>query len=301
MTTDLSASSTTFWMNESERKDNFRNIYYFENEHDQAAINSKVEHLAKKLKPEDNIGISGSQQLSSEQLKILIQKNHCKSFSIIDLREESHCFVNGFPIALVNEENNLNEGKPLEEIKALDASLKGKASISIFECIKEKTISVDGEKKKTISFQLQQRLEKYQIHSIETEEELTQQHRATYHRIPITDHGFPSDEQIDKLTTFFDHQQTDKSWIHFHCAGGKGRTSSAIALFTILRWKDTLSLKDIFSRLETKGNRKMLPKPKPGKKIKERDNPIFWQNFYDFACQRNPGQTWSEWKAKQNS
>jgi len=62
---------------------------------------------------------------------------------------------------------------------------------------------------------------------------------CTFHyvRIPVTDHCGPSEEALAKLATLPVSTDPTQNWVHFHCHGGDGRTTSFLALYDIVCWK----------------------------------------------------------------
>jgi hypothetical protein len=57
-----------------------------------------------------------------------------------------------------------------------------------------------------------------------------------YVRIPVTDHCAPSDTALTALRALAAKvKSTD--WVHFHCHGGDGRTTTFLALYDMWRWK----------------------------------------------------------------
>ena len=61
-----------------------------------------------------------------------------------------------------------------------------------------------------------------------------------YVRIPVTDHCAPSDAAIDVLCGLREAARTDPtSWVHFHCHGGDGRTTTFLALYDMLCWSES--------------------------------------------------------------
>lgn len=60
-----------------------------------------------------------------------------------------------------------------------------------------------------------------------------------YLRIPVTDHCAPTNRAMLALEAVLEHvAPTD--WVHFHCHGGDGRTTTFLALLDILQWKGAL-------------------------------------------------------------
>jgi hypothetical protein len=60
-----------------------------------------------------------------------------------------------------------------------------------------------------------------------------------YHRIPVTDHCAPNPEAAKLFVTLCRQvyeQPEDQSWIHFHCHGGDGRTTTFLAMYDMVCW-----------------------------------------------------------------
>ena len=59
----------------------------------------------------DNLNISGSQQFSKFNIDLILDFiNTSLPIIDVDLRQESHGFVNGLPISFTNKNNNANKG-----------------------------------------------------------------------------------------------------------------------------------------------------------------------------------------------
>lgn len=63
---------------------------------------------------------------------------------------------------------------------------------------------------------------------------------ANYKRIPVADHGAPSPEDIDTLVNFYKAKagadlNDPNAVFYIHCSAGKGRTSTAFIIYTILK------------------------------------------------------------------
>jgi hypothetical protein len=62
-----------------------------------------------------------------------------------------------------------------------------------------------------------------------------------YVRIPLTDHCAPSDTALEELVKLRGNV-SDTDWVHFHCHGGDGRTTTFLALYDMLCWKKSGTL-----------------------------------------------------------
>ena len=181
------------------------------------------------LKGLDELNISGSGQFSDSGLS-LIQESIDKKFSIIDidLRQESHGFVNGTAVSFENEKNNANKGLTLSEVLSTENNLLGSIKIGspiIFYNTKEKIVP------------------KY----VQNEFQVTDSKKIGSIRIPVTDGGTPIDDMVDYFVNFVKNQPKD-TWLHFHCKEGVGRTTTFMIMYDILKNHENVSLNDIIDR-----------------------------------------------------
>jgi hypothetical protein len=105
---------------------------------------------------------------------------------------------------------------------------------------------------------------------------------------------------VDAFLAFLE-SVPDNVWLHFHCAQGRGRTSSMIVMLDILKNAPKVSLEDIVKRQHLLGAPNLLDAKlwKNGSYTQQQldDRKKFIQDFYEFICQRKAGgtQLWSEW------
>ena len=70
-------------------------------------------------------------------------------------------------------------------------------------------------------------------------------HAVTYVRIPVTDHCMPNpyaQERFVTLCRYLYRQPDDQTWVHFHCHGGDGRTTTALAMYDMVCWAKSKGL-----------------------------------------------------------
>ena len=67
-----------------------------------------------------------------------------------------------------------------------------------------------------------------------------------YVRIPVTDHGAPPDAAITNLRALA-NEVTANDWVHFHCHGGDGRTTTFLALYSMWCWEKALAQATLLS------------------------------------------------------
>lgn len=181
------------------------------------------------LKGLDKLNISGSAQFSDSGLS-LIKEAIDNNFSIIDidLRQESHGFINGIAISFENEKNNANMGLNLSEVLSTENKLLSAIKIGnpiTFYNTKETIIPK----------------------SIKNELQVANSKEIGYIRIPVTDGGIPNDDMVNYFINFVKNQPKD-SWLHFHCKEGVGRTTTFMIMYDIMKNYKDVSLNDIIKR-----------------------------------------------------
>lgn len=81
---------------------------------------------------------------------------------------------------------------------------------------------------------------------IKTERQAMRELGVRYVRIPIPDHRRPRDGEVQALIDLF--RRYPKTWLHFHCKMGKGRTTTAMIMRDIFLNAHLVSLRDIMLR-----------------------------------------------------
>ncbi len=66
----------------------------------------------------ETLSISGSAQFSREGLRQLQEKLAGKKLLVVDLRQESHGFLNGWPVSWYADHDWANLGKTLKEVES---------------------------------------------------------------------------------------------------------------------------------------------------------------------------------------
>ncbi|ATW25768.1 hypothetical protein DCMF_14240 [Candidatus Formimonas warabiya] len=229
----------------------------------------------------DTLNISGSHQFSEEGLK-LIKESIGAPYHItdIDLRQESHGFINGNDVSWANAKNNANEGLTKQQV-------------------------IGEEKKKLKSIPLNQPISFYNHPKItivpkkvQTEEKLVKSHSISYLRIPVTDGKLPNDEMVDYFVGSV-RKLPENAWLHFHCKEGIGRTTTFMIMYDMMKNAKEVSSEDIIRRQVVLAH--LTPHSVESFYSKERIN--FLNTFYQY-CKENTDNfktKWSQWKQKQES
>jgi hypothetical protein len=221
--------------------------------------------------------LSGSGQFSKHGLQqILVTLCHPK-LTVIDLREESHGFINGAAVSWFIAKDRLNAGKALDEIEADERlrlnQIKGQALLTIYE-VESKNASNAIEN--TISVLLKPR-------QAEIERAICDQVGANYVRIPVADHMRPSDAAVDS----------------FLCAAGDGRTTTFLSIVDMLHNARQVSFEEILQRQHELGGIDLthLPAADDWKYEGAKARLEFLRQFYKF-CLEKKRQSWSSFVQK---
>lgn len=210
----------------------------------------------------NTLNISGSQQFSQFNLP-LITNSIDPSFSVIvvDLRQESHGFINGLPISWANALNNANSGLTFNQVMINEytklKSIKLNVPITFYN---HKNITIVPKK-------------------VEDENHLVNSKSLSYVRIPVTDGKIPTDDMVDYFVLLV-KSQPKNTWLHFHCKQGIGRTTTFMIMYDMMKNSKEVSADDII-------NRQLLLANFDESHIKSFNNNErinFLQNFYKY-CQ----------------
>lgn len=236
---------------------------------------SKIENDNLDLSGLEDLNISGSSQFTELSLsKVKESINTDLPIYIIDLRKESHGFINGDAVSLFSPGNKINAGLPLNAVlKREDLFIK---SIPL-----NRSINLD--------------IDKYTIIPKTTynEENLVKNNDLNYFRIPVNDNERPTDEMVDRFISFTKSLPENK-WIHFHCKDGDGRTTTFMILYDIMNNYKTVSLDNIIERQVSLNSLNLT-------KFEKKDiRYLLLENFYKYSKDTNFNITWNEWVKSNN-
>lgn len=231
--------------------------------------------------------LSGSAQFTEKQLKTLFSyintnyKIKRKNIHIIDLRQENHLFIEGYPISLYSKNFSYNWGVEREKILQREESLKNFLKLQ-HQVILHHYLET-GDKKKF----------KAKPHIINQEKELVRKEGGNYYRLSVTDHCHPSDEEVEIFLKII-RSIPPSSWIHIHCRGGRGRTSTFIYLIQMLHNKGLISIKNLHNHFPTEKNLYLIGHQEDAyrkeKALKRRE---FLENFLLFV--QSGEESWKKW------
>ena len=244
--------------------------------------------------------ISGSARFSDKELKALTswvthQVGDIPRY-VIDLRQESHGFINGHHVSWYGYITWANIGKKRDQILQEEEQL--------FHSLKGQTITV-GKISSSNNYVMTDAQDiTVDVDSAWTESEAVKKQGWGYRRITALDHVFPCDEIIDQFLECYRSLPRD-AWVHFHCQAGRGRTTTFMSFFDMLRNPD-VPLKDILYRQTELGGTSLYyqgtrPTEQPWRVDLFTETSWLVPLLYDYV-QDNKGNgytiSWTDWKKR---
>lgn len=227
------------------------------------------------LKGLDILNISASQQFSEYNLDLLLKAiGTSLPITVVDLRQESHGFINGFAVSWKGLKNNAN--KDLTKKQVLKDEVDKLKSVNL-----NVSITFYNHPKKIIV-----------PTKVQNEKELVMSKSLSYIRITIKDGGIPSDDMVDYFIECV-KAQMQNSWLHFHCKAGIGRTTTFMIMYDIIKNYKGVSEDDIINRQLALAN---FDDSKI-ESFQSKRRMDFLNKFYDY-CKINGDSfktKWSEW------
>ena len=234
---------------------------------------------------------SASGQPSLGALPTLYEKLHdaepdAKIF-MVDLRQESHGFVNSLPVSWYIEKNQANAGKSSYKVEADE--FKRLENLRGNETTFEPLGNADKQLFKPITI-----IPRFMT----TERDASEKIGVEYVRFAAADMQFPAPEIVDEFIIFVANLPQN-AWLHFHCHAGHGRTTTFLVMYEILK-NPQVSLEEICKRQYLLGGSNLLLEPQGddwySKVARDRAEKI--RLFYDFVQGTRAeriGLQWSEW------
>ena len=242
--------------------------------------------------------MSGSEEPSEKgwvQIAEYLEKknpNKVPSVWVLDLRQESHGYLNGGAVTLVSWFNWINLGKNNEQ-SALDQEnwlkkLSTKKKISDVLTVQQYR-DTDYANGAVVEMQ-----------SVEDEAHLIAKLGFKYIRLFLTDHRAPHDAEVDAFVKIIKNLP-ENTWLHIHCRGGKGRTTTIMVMYDMLKNADKVSFEEIIARqasISPYYNLLDYSQRNPTLMTHYQQRVRFLRYFYEYSKQVLAGytDTWSEWR-----
>lgn len=241
----------------------------------------------------ENCRCSGSAQFSALGLEALLATLPPNPV-IVDLRQESHGFIDGSAVSWYAPRNAANAGLSLPRIEADEKdrlARLARTGIAVVTEVKSKDAEGDIGESSMLTLK---------SGDAQTEAQLLAAKSIAYLRLPVPDHSGPSDADVDAFLAFYRQLPVD-TWLHFHCHAGLGRTTAFMVMVDMLANATRVSAEDIVLRQELLGGLNLFTFIPPGwKKPLALQRAAFLKLFYQYATDNPMGrpQLWSEWLAQ---
>ncbi|HSR99947.1 MAG TPA: hypothetical protein VLM79_22990 [Kofleriaceae bacterium] len=214
---------------------------------------------------------------------------------VVDLRQESHGFVNGAAVSWYATNNWGCTGLSNDEALALEA-----LRLRLLELATRVRIGSVA----TIKHGAEPAFVEWDRPTVADEPQAFGLPHGRHVRLPVTDHARPSNAVVDRFIELV-RGLRGAQHLHFHCRGGKGRTATFMALHDLLRHGARRPLSDILARqrILTGYDLTRPADPTRAKAPYVADRLAFLERFHAYV-QHNPGgeaQPWSLWLAAQQA
>jgi hypothetical protein len=246
----------------------------------------------------DDLNISGSSEFSEKELEYL-KKNELagKKVTVVDLRQESHALVNGRAVTWYKKYSSINRGKSLEEIESDEA--KRVEELRSQKVVEPNHIQDRADDPDPLLWKTEKKsmTPKY----VMRERELAKKLGYDYFRIIAPDYQKPGDADVDRFVEFAKTLPKDQ-WLHFHCAGGGGRTTTFMAMYDMIRNHDKkVTDQEILYRQRAIGGFDLAAESErtdENRRNWAKERTIFINKFYRYC--KDQGSSgfkipWSEW------
>ncbi|MCK4870975.1 MAG: dual specificity protein phosphatase family protein [Gammaproteobacteria bacterium] len=220
-----------------------------------------------------SLHIIGCGEFSSLQLRHI--KKRYPHLIVVDLRQESHGFVNGLPISWFAHYDWGNIGKPPNMIRVIERNLlqqlKAKKHVIIYKVYHPKLQGKIVHKEAI----------KINITSVYSEKQLTAKMNVRYRRFFVTDH-FPPTIQQAKAFIRFSKSIPKNTWVLFHCKAGIGRTTTFMIMYDMLHNVRHITFNETLLRQKLLGGHDMYQLPNDRVQAQlSKDRITFLHYFYN--------------------
>lgn len=179
----------------------------------------------------ENLNISGSAQFVPSQIKILKRAIDKPDIYIVDLRQETHGFLNDLAVSSYSPLRLLNNGFSSEDTIA--------SELNTFEGIKKNTVENIYNKRSRL-------LKTVTVQKSQIEEKLVQNNEMNYILFATRDGHIPTPTMTDSFVNFV-KMTPETTHLHFHCDAGEGRTTSFMAMFQMMKESSSKTLEEILN------------------------------------------------------
>ncbi|SFE08636.1 phosphatase domain-containing putative toxin [Paracidovorax konjaci] len=255
----------------------------------------QTQHLPPSINTQglDTLLLAGSERISSvDQVKEIRRHFGDVPLVVVDLRQESHAVAQKHPLTWRGAMDWANVGLKTDAVLELEAqqieALRLQRSATALHADQVKGKTADPAAK---------RLDTAEVRS---EQEIVEAAGAAYSRIAVSDHVRPAREDVDRFIALV-RSLPEGTALHVHCNGGRGRTTTFMALYDMLQNARVVDAASIIARQSSLGydyNLADTGAVKESKRAFHADRLDFLQEFHAYARENPRGQplSWSEWR-----
>lgn len=202
-------------------------------------IPDTAEKLPKNFRIQEVEGcrFSGSAQFSPQNYGSMSPYFANKKVTVIDLRQETHFFVNESQVSLRDLRNQANLGKSLAQVLADERQrvyeVAAQKTFQIFDLFKGEYQSCD-------------------IKGVETEEDFLKKRNVRYIRYAVTDQAHPTPDIVEDFIKVV-KATTPQDSVHIHCEMGWGRTTTFLFIADAIKNAKKESFATILERQKNGG------------------------------------------------
>ncbi len=209
--------------------------------------------LPRNFRDLSGLGINAiaSAQFSENELQEVRKKYPNDKIVIVDLRQESHGFINGNSVLWRSYFEKINQDKNISEILS-DEKLRFNIAKKDHEIVINEVTKRDRENGwyKEISPKI------VTVNKAQNEKDLAAENGFEYQRFSVRDFDKPNEKEFLRMVSFIKNLPQDKK-IYVHCAGGKGRTGMFLVTLDIIKNGKETALEEIFKRQNKLGSAKL--------------------------------------------
>lgn len=236
--------------------------------------------------------IAGGAQFSAQALEAILERLNSKRMTVIDLRQESHGFLNDNAVSWYAPQDSGNAGKTSAQVEASQAKrlakLAGSDEASVYVILSKSSDDAINEAKEYI----------WVVRGVYSEADLINKLHHHYKRLYVQDYHAPTAHQVDRFINIV-KKLAPNEWVYFHCRAGVGRTTTFMVLFDMMHNAKKVSFEDIIARQAAIGGKDLteLPSTQKWKYKYAVERLEFLRQFYHYARENDDGfaTSWSEW------
>jgi hypothetical protein len=254
-----------------------------------------VQQLPRNFRTFSDLHIAGSAEFSAKSLLAVKQAIAADKLVIVDLRQESHGFVNGSAVSWYGNHNWGNLNKSTSDILA-DEQGRLNGLLQQKKVVMNKNLIKDKRSGNLIGLET----ERWNVDSVMTEEQLAQTQGLGYFRITVPDHRRSSDQDVDQFISFV-KVLPENTWLYFHCEAGKGRTTTFMVMYDMMKNAKRDSVDEIVARHVAKGGLDLNDIGNDWRAPYAQERQVFLRKFYEYCRSNNDSYTtsWCAWLSNQ--